>query len=144
MATAEILAIPTANENASNRSLELALAAARVAGDNRGRNIVILDLREVTPVFDYFVIATGSSRRQLHAICEEIDAELQVGMRDKRMGREGFEASRWILLDYGNVVVHLFDEETRGYYDLENLWGAAKRVPVPAVEPRETRAAAGQ
>lgn len=142
MALPEIFAIPTAKETASNRSLELALAAARVAADNRGRDIVILDLREVTPVFDYFVIATGASRRQLHAICEEIDQALEVGMRDHRMGREGYEASRWILLDYGNVVVHLFDEETRKYYDLENLWGAGKRVPVPVAEPRA--AAAGQ
>jgi ribosome-associated protein len=137
----EILPIPTSHETASNRSLDLALTAARVAAENRGRDIVILDLRDVTPVFDYFVIATGASRRQLHAICEEIDQALEVGMRDHRLGREGFEASRWILLDYGNIVVHLFDEETRQYYDLENLWGAGKRVPVPELAPR---AAAGQ
>ena len=95
---------------------------------NRGRDISIIDLRQLTPVFDYFVLATGSSRRQLHAIAEEIDLVLRKEFGDKRLGREGYEESRWILLDFGDVVVHLFDEETREYYDLENLWAGAKRV----------------
>jgi ribosome-associated protein len=108
--------------------LERALAAARVADLNRGRDIAVIDLRELTPVFDYFVLATGSSRRQLHAIAEEIDQVLRKEFGDKRLGREGYEESRWILLDFGDVVVHLFDEETREYYDLEHLWAGAKRV----------------
>ncbi len=108
-----------------SRSLERAQAAARVADMNRGRDITIIDLRELTPVFDYFVLATGSSRRQLHAIAEEIDQVLRHEFGDKRLGREGYEESRWILLDFGDVVVHLFDEETRQYYDLENLWAGA-------------------
>lgn len=112
----------------SQRSLELALAAARTASENRGRNIVVLDLREVTPVFDFFVIATGSSRRQLHAMSEEIDHKLEDDLGDKRMGIEGYSESRWILLDYGTVVIHLFDDETREYYDIENLWTQAKRI----------------
>jgi len=111
------------------RSLTLALAAARTAEDDHGQEIVILDLRELTPMFDYFVIATGKSRRQLHAIAEDIDHALEDDLGDRRLGREGFEESRWILLDYGNVVVHLFDEETRAYYDLEGLWADAPRVP---------------
>ena len=112
----------------SQRSLELALAAARTASENRGRNIIVLDLREVTPVFDFFVIATGSSRRQLHAMSEEIDHKLEDDLGDKRMGIEGYSESRWILLDYGTVVIHLFDDETREYYDIENLWTQAKRI----------------
>ncbi len=88
----------------------------------------MLDLREQTPIFDYFVIASGSSRRQLHAISEDIDHRLEDELGDQRMGIEGYAESSWILLDYGSVVVHLFDEETRGYYDLENLWANAKRV----------------
>ena len=112
----------------SASSLETALAAARTAADNRGRDIAILDLREVTPLFDYFVIATGSSRRQLHAISEEIDRVLEREMSDKRLGIEGYNESRWILLDYGDVVVHLFDGPTRDYYSLEQLWGGARRV----------------
>jgi len=124
---------PTPANSHSERSLQLALAAARAAADNRGQNIVVLDLREITPVFDYFVIANGTSRRQLHAMSEEIDHALEDGLDDKRMGIEGYRESRWILLDYGTVVVHLFDEETRSYYDMENLWAQAKRVDLTGV-----------
>lgn len=114
------------------RSLQLALAAARVAAENNGRGIVVLDTRELTPMFDYFVIATGNSRRQLHAISEDIDHKLEDDLHDERMGIEGYQQSRWILLDYGTVVIHLFDEETRDYYALEQLWSGAKRVELPA------------
>jgi ribosome-associated protein len=121
-------------EPQSERALERALVAARTAEDNRGRDIVVLDLRELTTMFDYFVLASGTSRRQLHAMSEEIDHALEEGLGDRRMGIEGYEESRWILLDYGDVVVHLFDPDTRSYYGLEDLWGQAKRVPF---EPRE-------
>ena len=110
-------------------ALQRALAAAQTAADNRGQNITILDMRELTPIFDYFVIANGTSRRQLHAMSEEIDHTLEEGMGDRRMGIEGYVESRWILLDYGDVVIHLFEPETRKYYALEELWGAAKTVP---------------
>lgn len=88
----------------------------------------MLDTRAQTPLFDYFVIATGSSRRQLHAMSEEIDHRLQDELHDRRLGIEGYEESRWIVLDYGNVVIHLFDEDTRQYYRLEELWADASRV----------------
>ena len=96
-----------------DRSLQLALTAAKVAEENRGRDIVILDMRELTSIFDYFVLATGSSRRQLHAISEEIDRTIQEEFGDERLGIEGYVEGRWILLDYGDVVIHLFDEEAR-------------------------------
>jgi len=105
------------------------MLAARTAEDNRGREIVVLDLRELTSFFDYFVLATGTSRRQLHAISEEIDRALEERMSDRRLGIEGYDESRWILLDYGDVVIHLFDADTRSYYGLEDLWAQAKRVP---------------
>jgi ribosome-associated protein len=126
------------------RSLELALAAARTAEEDHGRAIVILDLRQLTPMFDYFVIATGRSRRQLHAMAEDIDHVLEDDLGDRRLSREGFDESRWILLDYGNVMIHLFDEETRAYYDLEGLWADAPRVPravSPPDEPAEPQEA---
>lgn len=109
--------------------IQRALLAARTAEENRGTNIVILDMRDLTSVFDYFVLASGTSRRQLHAMSEEIDHALEDQMGDQRMGIEGYEESCWILLDYGDVVVHLFEPETRDYYALEDLWGHAKRVP---------------
>jgi len=115
------------------RSLQLALAAARTAADNRGQDIVVLDMRKNTSLFDYFVIATGASRRQLHAISEEIDQTLEVQLKDKRIGIEGYNDSRWIVLDYGDVVIHLFDEETRQFYSLENLWADAEHVDLTGV-----------
>lgn len=119
------------SERNSERSLQLALAAARTAEDNRGQDIVVLDMREVTPVFDYFVLITGNSRRQLHAISEEIDHCLEDELHDKRMGIEGYRESRWILLDYGTVVIHIFDEEMREFYALEQFWNQAERVKLP-------------
>ena len=97
----------------------------------------MLDLRELTEVFDYFVIASAASRRQLHAISEDIDRVLEKEMGDKRLGIEGYQDSRWILLDYGDVVIHLFDPETREYYALEDLWGQAKRVPWKPDQPSQ-------
>lgn len=110
------------------RSRKLAAAAAQVALDNRGQDVLVLDVSGQTALFDYFVIATGASRRQLHAISDEIDDRLQKEMGDRRLGVEGFEESRWIVLDYGSVVIHLFDEEMRSYYDLESLWADARRI----------------
>ena len=111
------------------RSLQLALAAAQTAEDNRGQDILVLDMRQLSPLFDYFVIATGTSRRQLHAMSEEIDHKLEDDLGDKRQSAEGYQESRWILLDYGTVVIHLFEQESREFYAPEQLWGEAKPVP---------------
>ena len=102
-------------------SLKLALAAAKVCAENGGVDVVVLDMTDQTAVFDYFVIATGSSRRQLHAMSEEVDHKLEDELNDKRMNIDGFDESRWIVLDYSTVVVHLFDEETRMFCALEAL-----------------------
>ena len=121
------------SRTAPERSLQLALAAARTAADNRGRNLVVLDLTKQTAWFDYFVIATGTSRRQIHAMSEEIDRVLERDLNDRRLGREGYDQSRWVVLDYGTVVVHLFDEETRDFYSLEQLWGDAQRIDLTGI-----------
>jgi ribosome-associated protein len=136
---ATITETSTTREVRQARSKQLALAAARTAEDNRGQDIAVLDMRGMTTEFDYFVLVTGNSRRQLHAISEEIDRVLEKELRDHRTGIEGYNESRWILLDYGTVVVHLFDAETRSYYALEDLWGQAKRVPLPWQVPGERK-----
>ena len=126
---------PTTITQTNHPGLRRARIAARVADENRGRDIVILDLRELTCIFDFFVLVSGTSRRQLHAISEEIDRVLQEELGDRRMGIEGYEESRWILLDYGDVVIHMFEPETRAYYAIEELWGQAKRVPLEEGAP---------
>lgn len=107
--------------------LERACLCARVAADNKGRDVLVLDMREITPITDFMVLVTGSSRRQMHAVAEEIDDALR-NAGDRRIGIEGYEASRWIVQDYGDIMVHIFDPEMREYYALEELWADAKRV----------------
>lgn len=107
--------------------LDRALRCAQVAAENKARDILVLDLREITPLYDFFILATGSSRRQMHAIAEEIDASL-AALGDRRLGIEGYEASKWIVQDYGDIVVHVFDPDTRAYYGLEDLLADAPRV----------------
>ena len=108
-------------------ALHRACLAARTAADNKGRDILVLDLRLCTPMFDYFVISTGTSRRQIHTLAEEADAALRAE-GDTRLGIEGYEASKWVVQDYGDVVVHVFDPDTRDYYKLEELWADAVKV----------------
>jgi ribosome-associated protein len=119
-----------ASADRPDHSRELALTAARIAEENRGRDIVILDMRELTSVFDYFVIASGSSVRQLHAISDEIEQVVKKTLGDRKLGREGYTEGGWVLIDYGDVVVHLFDDKSREYYGLEDLWSDARRVPL--------------
>jgi ribosome-associated protein len=100
---------------------------ARVADENKAKDIVVLDMRRITPLYDFFVLATGTSRRQIHTIVEEIDAAMHAD-GDTRLGVEGYESSRWVVQDYGDIVVHVFDPDARKYYALEELWADAPRV----------------
>ena len=118
----------------NTRGHDLAIAIAQVIEETRGKDIRVLDLRLVTEVFDYFVIATGSSRRQMHAVSDEIERIVKANWGDEKRGIEGYNESRWIVLDYGDVVVQLFDSDSRDYWDLEHLWGDAKRVEFTANE----------
>lgn len=119
---------PAINRVNPDSSLTLALTAARTAAEQGGTDLLVLDMTGHTAIFDYFVIATGTSRRQLHAISEEIDDVLEKELKEKRSNIDGYDDSKWIVLDFGTVVIHLFDEDTRKFYSLETLWADAKQV----------------
>ena len=115
-------------------SRALALAAADAAADKKATNIRILDLGELLGITDFFVLASARNDRQLSTIAEAVQEALQVGHARKPRRREGTRDTGWMLLDYGDVVVHAFTEEQRGYYDLERLWGDAPVVPFDSPE----------
>jgi ribosome-associated protein len=108
-------------------ALDLVVQCAHVAEDNKARDIVILDMRGITPLYDFLLLCTGASRRQIHTLAEEIDA-LMRGAGDKRTSIEGYQASKWVVQDYGDIVVHVFDPDTRVYYGLEDLWADAPHI----------------
>ena len=114
-------------------SLEVATFCARTAAEKRARDILVLDIRQVLGVADYFVIATARNKRQIKAIANA----LRVGLKEHGvhgLNTEGLGGERWVLLDYVDVVVHLFDPETRTFYDLESLWADAQRVALDLPE----------
>jgi ribosome-associated protein len=111
----------------NRNSKAFALAAAQVAAERRCSDVVVLDLKGKSPATDYFVIATGTSDRQRRTVADEV-CEAARGQDLQRFGRAGYEQGRWILLDFVDVVVHIFDQEYREYYDLELLWGDAERL----------------
>lgn len=108
-------------------SRELARLAARAASSKQGEAVVILDVRELITITDYFVIASGASDRQVDTIADEVVRELKKN-ETRPVRKEGDPAARWILLDFVDFVVHVFHEEEREYYRLENLWRDAPVV----------------
>ncbi|MBN1124291.1 MAG: ribosome silencing factor, partial [Sedimentisphaerales bacterium] len=104
-----------------------ALAIAKNALDRHCTDVVVVDLHDKSPATDYFVIATTTSPRQARSIADE-SHEIAKSHGHKRFGLAGYDTARWILIDYVNVVIHLFDAEYREYYDLELLWGDAERL----------------
>lgn len=113
----------------NTQARKFALAAAKLASERHCEDIVVLDLKGSSPATDYFVIATGTSDRQMKTVSDEV-SELARQSGLSRFGRAGYEQARWILLDFIDVVVHIFDTEYRDYYDLELLWGDAKKMKV--------------
>jgi len=104
--------------------------AVQAAKDKKASNITVLDIREVTVIADYFIICSGFSSTQVRAIAENVQDELEeAGMLALR--REGFREANWVLLDYGDVIVHVFQDAERQFYNLERLWGDAPVVDVP-------------
>ena len=110
------------------------MSAVRAAENKQARDIVVLDLREATSFADHFVICTGANARQIQAISDEIGDQLRkVGERPSSI--EGYKNSEWILMDYGDFLVHIFSPKSRTYFDLERLWRDAKQVDWPPEAP---------
>jgi len=110
-----------------NPAEKFAIEAAKIIKDRHCKDITVLDLRNLSPATNYFVIATGTSDRQMKAVADEIidtgkESDMQI------FGKAGYEQARWILLDFVDVVIHLFDEQFREYYNLEMLWGDAEEI----------------
>ena len=106
---------------------QFAVEAARIASDFKCDDVVVMDLRGLSSVTDFFVIATGTSDRQMRSVADQIEEYgRKVGTR--AFGRSGYQLGQWVLIDFVDVVVHLFDRERRVYYDLELLWGDAPKV----------------
>jgi ribosome-associated protein len=103
--------------------------SAEAAISKKASQVVLLDVRKLSSFTDYFLICSGSSNRQVQAIADAIDESLsKQGIN--ALGIEGYEDAHWILMDYTDLVIHIFQEETRRYYDLERLWGSAAHVPI--------------
>lgn len=106
---------------------EGAIMAARVARDSKAKEVVVIDLRNISYITDYFVIGSGDSEIQVQSIASHVKEELEgAGMKLLRM--EGYREAQWVLLDFGDVVVHIFHKEARKFYNLERLWGDAPMV----------------
>lgn len=135
------------SEDLYNRSLANAVLTAQCADEMRARDVVVLDLTKVASIVDFFVIATGTSRRQMHAIADEVNRKLKWEGQNERLGIEGYRTeANWVLMDFGDVVLHVFTAEGRTLYDLENLKADAERVDwkslVPAAEASSANPAA--
>ena len=94
-------------------------------------NTTVLDLRELTSFTEFFVVTSGTNQRQVQAIADEVSDRLKKEVKFKPSRIEGYNSAEWVLLDYGDFIVHIFNEKSRDFYDLERLWRDAKKVELP-------------
>lgn len=112
-----------------NKSLEMAKLAIAALEDKKAEDIKVIDISEVSVLADYFIIAGGSNRSQIQAMCDNVDEKLgRAGFPSKQT--EGYDTANWVLLDFGDVIVHIFDKENRLLYDLERIWRDGKQVDI--------------
>ena len=121
--------------------IELAHKAAQIAQEKKAEDLVLLELERKVSYCDFFLVCSGRNRRQVRAIAESIATQFKREIGIKALSVEGMETGRWVLLDFGDIVVHVFDEPLRGFYDLEGLWKDAPRREIPAPGTTEPPAA---
>jgi ribosome-associated protein len=125
-----VRAKPKAAEVSSTK--RVALAVAEAALDKKAVNVEILDVAGKVDYADYVVVMSGTSDRQVNALARGIAEDVEKNTKTKCLGVEGLPGGAWVLMDFGDVVVHIFHQDVRGYYDLESLWLDAARLPMPA------------
>ena len=107
--------------------MQLTEEICKILSSKKAEDILVIDVREKTVLCDYFIIASGNNRNQVQAMAENVDEVLaKAGYQAKQT--EGYRNANWILLDYGDVVIHLFDEENRLFYDLERIWRDGEEI----------------
>ena len=115
-------------------SRELAEIAVKALDSKKGKEIRLIRIDKITTLAEYFVICTGTSNTQINALGDEVEKELdQLG--EQPLHREGYRGGTWVLLDYGCVVVHIFNDEARKFYSLEHLWADGEEVDLSAILP---------
>lgn len=112
-----------------DETVKLALTCA---SDKKAFNTVAIDLREIASFTEFFLITTGANQRQVQAIADEIEEQLKKQLSTKPVRTEGYNTADWVLMDYGDFIVHIFEQKAREFYDLERLWRDAKKVDLPA------------
>ena len=112
-------------------SVARARVAVEAAAEKKGADLAILDVGDVLSIIDLFVLVSASNARQVRTIVEEVEKALTEHDGSKPISVEGLGDASWVLLDYGDIVVHVFLDETRAYYDLDRLWGDVPRLAVP-------------
>lgn len=105
--------------------------AIKCAADKKAFDLVALDLRDIASFTEFFIIASGSNQRQVQAIADEINEQLKKQLDTRPVRIEGYNSADWVLLDYGDFVVHIFNGESREFYDLARLWRDARKVEIP-------------
>ena len=112
---------------------ELALLAARALSDKKGKEIQALEIADLTTLADYFVLATGSSNTQINALVDNVEKVLHEEAGEEPLHREGYRGGTWVLLDYGCIAIHVFNQEARAFYGLERLWQDGRPVDLTGV-----------
>lgn len=116
-----------------NKSQEMARLAIQALEDKKAEDIRVIDISEVSVIADYFIIAGGNNKNQIQAICDNVQEKLgRAGYPEKQI--EGYHTANWILMDFVDVIVHIFDKENRLLYDLERIWRDGKQIEIEALK----------
>ena len=117
----------------SSKSREMASLAYHALEEKKADNITMIDIEQISTLADYFIIASGNNRNQIQAMADEVDEVLGRAGYEVRH-KEGYQTANWILLDYGDLVIHIFDTQNRLFYDLERIWRDGKAVTIQDIE----------